>query len=464
MAPGAHPRFPSPTPQWLRLLAAALASLAGGLGCLAGSPPAGPPRHVVHISVDGLGAVYLKPYLAETPRDFPAFDRLRREGAFTLNARCDYDVSLTVPNQCTILTGRPVLQQPAAAAQSAPHGITFDYDPGYPWTIHSLGNTNVPYKASVFDVAHDHGLLTAFFAGKQKLDLFARGYSAENGAPDRIGEDNGRNKLDIREIIDWVSPELVRTNDSNLVTRVVATLATAAPRYTFLHLAEPDISGHYFYWGTETYREAVRHVDRQLARVLEAIEANPALRSQTAIVLTSDHGGGDASGWHAYPDVPCVYTIPLFVWGPGVPAGADLYELFSNRTDPGPLYLNYDAPGQPLRDGDSANIALALLGLPPIPGSVLVPRFKPYLSIARTPFGLALYWPITGEALGIEWADACSSPTWHPFTNRVQVEAAWNASSLTNDADSPARFFRLRKPADANTMSGPGVAGSSNRE
>ena len=452
MDPGAHPRFPSPAPRWLWLLAtAALASLAGELGCLAEPRVSDTSRHVIHISADGLGAVYLKQYLAETPADFPAFERLWREGAFTLNARCDPHNSLTMPNHCTILTGRPVRQQPAAATLSAPHGIEFDYDPGYPWTVHSLGNTNVSYKASVFDVAHDHGLATAFFSGKLKFDLFVRSYNADNGASDILGPDNGRDKLDVHELIDWFSPELVRTNDSNLVTRVVETLRRAAPHYTFLHLAEPDISGHFFLWGSETYREAVRHVDRQLARVFEAIEASPDLRLRTWIVLTSDHGGGDAVGWHAIPDVLSVYTIPLFIWGPGVPTGADLYELFSNRADPGPLYLDYDAPAQPLRNGDSGNIALALLGLPPIPGSVLVPRFKPYLSIARTPFGLTLYWPVTSEAPGIEWAENCLAPAWHPFTNRVHVDAARNASSLTNDADAPARFFRLMKTENTKT-------------
>ncbi len=68
--------------------------------------------HVVHISLDGMGGVYLRNYLQDTPENFPAFMRLLGEGALTYNARCDYNISVTEPNHTCMLTGRPVLQQP----------------------------------------------------------------------------------------------------------------------------------------------------------------------------------------------------------------------------------------------------------------------------------------------------------------------------------------------------------------
>ena len=48
-------------------------------------------NHVVEVLVDGLGAAYLKRYLAQAPGVFSNFARLQAEGASTLNARCDYE-------------------------------------------------------------------------------------------------------------------------------------------------------------------------------------------------------------------------------------------------------------------------------------------------------------------------------------------------------------------------------------
>ncbi len=54
------------------------------------------------------------------------------------------------------------------------------------------------------------------------------------------------------------------------------------------------------------------------------------------------------------------------VWGPGVPANADLYALNAPQVaNPGQAQPPYAATsGQPIRNGDSGNCALRLLGLP----------------------------------------------------------------------------------------------------
>ncbi len=60
--------------------------------------------------------------------------------------------------------------------------------------------------------------------------------------------------------------------------------------------------------------------------------------------------------------------MPFAVWGPGI-APADLYDLNPGYRDPGRT-----RPGlrgkQPVRNGDVANLALRLLGLDPVPGSL----------------------------------------------------------------------------------------------
>jgi hypothetical protein len=53
-----------------------------------------------------------------------------------------------------------------------------------------------------------------------------------------------------------------------------------------------------------------------------------------------------------------------------VAAGTDLYALNSaSRQEPGTSQIGLDAV-QPIRGHDVANLALDLLGLPPVPGSV----------------------------------------------------------------------------------------------
>jgi hypothetical protein len=110
-------------------------------------------------------------------------------------------------------------------------------------------------------------------------------------------------------------------------------------------------------------------VDGYLAAVLRLVETDPQLVGKTAIIVTTDHGGM----WfnHGDPAFPPDYTIPLFVWGAGVGRG-DLYQINSQtRTDPAEERPDYNSAGQPIRNGDTGNLALALLGLGPIPGSFI---------------------------------------------------------------------------------------------
>lgn len=330
----------------MRRLAALYAALLLAAGCAAPTGPDLPPpisdptavpsrpggvgsldsvRYVVHVSVDGLRPDAIGALGSEAP----AFTRLRTEAAHTHNARSDADSRHTLPNHATQLTGRPVLG-------GAGHGWLENVEPAPGQTLHGAG-----YVASAFDVVHDGGLRTAAYVSKPKFSLFRQSWGA---AIDRYILDGGT---------------------ESLVRRAIADLEADPAAYTFVHVSDPDAVGHEYGWDLadgSTYLHAVRRADARIGAILEAVEASDRLRGRTALVVTADHGG---SGTGHYDDSPEHYTVPFYVWGPGI-LPADLYALNAARRDPG---ARASSGGPPVANGDAANVALGLLGLGPVPGS-----------------------------------------------------------------------------------------------
>lgn len=351
------------------VMLAALLSSCSSTG-LAFDPPEvlpGPVLHVVHVSVDGL---HPKAIDVLGPTGAPSFHRLRREGAWTSNARTDPDVAATLPDHACQLTGRPILG-------SRGHHWVANTDPGNPGTLHLLRGA---YVASVLDVVHDSGFSTAFFASKDKFEVFRRTWG-RHGAEDVTGVDNGVDKFDVA----WIEDDLPA-----LVEQCLVTLGVDHPTYTFLHVRQPDSTGHASGWDLRpgsAYLAAVADVDRLLGRVLARIDGDPELRGHTVLILTADHSGDQGTTDHVLvPAVGLVESgkIPFHVWGPGVDAGADLYALNrATRQDPGATTPSMKGP-QPIRNGDAGNLALEVLGLPPIPGSTINARRDLVLRARRT--------------------------------------------------------------------------------
>jgi len=316
--------------------------------------------HVVLVSVDGLRSDAL---IAVPADQLPGFTRLE-QGAYTLNARCDPDRSVTLPNHTAMVTGRPVL---------GAHGHAWlkndDADEGE--TLHSNRGA---YVASMFDVAHDRGVRTATFAGKSKFAIYDVSFDAEHGAADEVAPDNGRDKLD-EFVFAKKTPEIV--------DHVLRVLKDGGPRaLVFAHFAVTDLTAHVNGWDVtpnSKYMRAVESVDAELVRLLDAIEGDAKLARTTAIVLTADHGGGAPLRSHDQAHMWVDYIIPFVVWTgastaePGHGVEHDLYALNAGvRLDPGLKQPPMSAPGlPPIRNGDSGNLALALLGLPAIPGSTI---------------------------------------------------------------------------------------------
>jgi hypothetical protein len=322
--------------------------------------------YVIHISVDGLNPGELQNLIDnDTLGDFDNFKRLIDEGASTFNARTDYDYTDTLPNHSSMVTGRPVLK-PAGAATNVQHAYTSNGEPGSNTLHNQHPDWPSVYVASTFDVAHDNGLSTALYASKTKFVLFDQSYDAVNGAADAIPPDDGPDKVDVYVNMSTGSP----ANASNMHADFLVDMAASPTNYSWVHYRDPDSAGHASGWGSTAWDDSIRDVDGYLGDIFSLVETEPALIGRTAIIVTTDHGG-TGTGHGAASDA-ANYTIPFFVWGPGVEVDADLYALnAATRLDPGTGRPDYDAALQPIRNGDSGNLALQLLGLGPIPGSTV---------------------------------------------------------------------------------------------
>jgi len=316
------------------------------------APPA-PVDHALIVSVDGLRSDMLEPPNIDA---LPNIARLMR-GPHTLEARTDPQFTITLPNHISMLTGRPVL---------GPYGHNWVRNDDPPaakdgGTLHIHKGAYIP---SAFDVAHDSGLSTCCASTKSKFWLLEQSYGWSAGARDTTGEDDGLAKIDLFAF-------------ANRTDELAGAIADRLRRETgrslsFVHFAAPDIAGHGFDWivrPDSKYFASVVEVDRALGLILGAIDGDPDLKGRTAIVLTSDHGGGVPRKTHTDITCPLNFRIPFLVWR-GDAEPADLYEANPARAKPArDALIGRDDALQPIRNGDAANAALGLLGLEPIPGS-----------------------------------------------------------------------------------------------
>jgi hypothetical protein len=387
--------------------------------------------HVIHISVDGLRPDAIT---ALGPSNLPSFYRMRTEGAFTDNARSDYDYTITLPCHTTQLTGRGI-------AGPTGHNWTGNSDPDEGET---LASNKGSYVAGVFDVAHDHGLRTGEFAGKSKFSLFATSWDAVNGAPDVIGPDNGRNKIDV----------YVNTGDTaQLVNTLMADESSQPLNYAFLHLADPDTIGHYYDWDVtpgSAYCDTIKVMDDRLGTIFDLIDNDSRFTGSTAIVLTADHGGTNYD--HGNATLPADYTVPFYVWGPGVMPGADLYALNpTNRSNPGASRPTYSDSVQPIRNGEAANVSLKLLGLEPVPGSTIGTNQDLALNVPTGDFRVLfintnatlVFKTVLNVHYDIQTSANLSPGSWNDLTNNIIGNGGMITNADTGTAAGSNRFYRL---------------------
>lgn len=305
-------------------------STATALDPAAGPTVASGVSGVLVVSVDGLTPRAVRRLGREGT---PTLHRLRRRGASTLNARTEREQTETLPNHTGMLTGRRI------DAARGGHGVTWNDERLRPRTVQQAAGHAV---ASVFTRVHGEGLRTALFASKEKFSLFERSW------PRAVHRDT-----------------IVRDN-ALLVRRARRDIARTTRAFRFVHLSAPDVAGHAHGFRSRAYHRAVRRSDELVGRLLRTLRRHD-LADETAVVVTSDHGGigrghGDAS-------TLANYRVPFYVVGPGVARGVDLYDINPRYADPGRARTTYSAERQPVRNGAVGNLALDLLGHLAIRGS-----------------------------------------------------------------------------------------------
>jgi len=238
-------------------------------------------RNVVVISVDGLRPDAIGQFKAQT------MQRLMHEGSYTLFAST-INPSKTLPSHTSMLTGEPPER----------HGVL--------WNNVATAHADSIDLPNVFSVARAHGYRTAAFFGKAKFHPLQRtGTLDYSQAPGGLfGRWSGR-----------------RT-----VSDVARYLADARPNLLFVHLTDPDASGHQIGWMSEEYGRAVLAADAAVGRLMDLADGAYGAGNYSLIV-TADHGGHKKN--HGSSD-PLDVTIPWIAWGQGVKQGT--LESSSVRT------------------------------------------------------------------------------------------------------------------------------------
>ncbi|HXU61678.1 MAG TPA: alkaline phosphatase [Polyangia bacterium] len=257
--------------------------------------PHAPYKHVVIISEDGLRPDALMHVLP------PVHQQIMARAAYSLQARTIRRAS-TLPAHAAMLSGFDVKE----------HGLYWNsWHPERGW-IH------VP---TVFDEVEKNGGTAAAFVGKKKLE-----HIAHPGSVDMFS----RPGYFCKKVVDEASKYLVEKR----------------PQIEFIHFSDPDDLGHSQGWMSDSQFGAVRHTDKCLQTLLDAV-AQAGLDKDTLFILSADHGG---HGHNHSGKIKEDRLIPWIAWGPGVRPGHKIQA--------------------PISTVDTAATALWALGYANTPGAI----------------------------------------------------------------------------------------------
>lgn len=277
------------------------------------------------MSIDGLRPDALSPETA------PNIYALAAKGAYTWTARTVNPPS-TLPGHASMLTGYDVLQ----------HRVSWnDYYPemGYVETT------------SLFEIAHDHGLRTSMFVGKDKMRHIAIPGSVD---------------------------DFVLVPGTSYSDRILAAIEYFEPGFgvMFVHMGGVDKAGHTYGWMSDEYLAQVPVVDDDVRVLMDALRQQ-GLEETTLVILTADHGGLGTNHMSSHASV---MTIPWIIAGPGVNAGLGLttevriYDTTATVLWALGLPIPEDMAGKPVREAFGASVEVEC-------GLIEVHSSVPFLSL-----------------------------------------------------------------------------------
>jgi len=233
----------------------------------------------VLISIDGL-----RPDLA-LRANMPTLRGMLRDGAYTFWAQTTA-VSVTLPAHTSMVTG----------VSPDKHGVSWNSDPPSGKQVYSK-------RPTVMEMATAAGYVTAMVVGKSKFATLDK--------PGAITHVFVPSKAD-----SVVSNDVVATHAEEII-------AAYKPDLLFVHFPDADTAGHTYGWGSLEQIAAIEKTDRAIAGIFAALD-RAALRANTILFLSADHGGGGFT--HGAGDARSRY-IPWIVVGPGVKHDYDLAQL-----------------------------------------------------------------------------------------------------------------------------------------
>ena len=298
--------------------------------------------HIVVVAVPGLTSTVVR----KMGTSLSELDRMVQGGASTRNARTATESTSPDANLASLLTGRRVY--PKAGGHGVGSKSTL------PKTVHESAGQ---YVSSIYDLAHNTSQRTSFVSSRPQSKLVRESWNKRSGGKDPYGIDDGTAKFDQVKTL---------RDDAAAVSWWKDKTASSPASLSVIELSGAAAAGAQDGYTSDAYQKAVKKVSRRVAAIRRGIERQAEMNGTTLLVVTGTSGAqktkGSSRKWVES------YRVPMFVTGPGVPAGADLYGLNPSLAYPGKEQVGYSGP-QPLRVGDLANLVTRTLGLPPIPGS-----------------------------------------------------------------------------------------------